>query len=102
MPLPTVAIVVWEAAAAQEALDALREHPSIGLLFTDVELPGSMDGLELARRVRETCQDVHVIVTSGAVKLRDEDLPDHGIFLCKPYAPARLVDLVTEKLSELS
>ena len=46
-------IVAWEAGDAEEALDALDEHPSISLLFTDVNMPGDMNGIDLARRVNE-------------------------------------------------
>lgn len=91
-------IMAWEAADAGEALAALEEHPLIGLMFTDVNMPGKMDGLDLARRVSHARPDVGLIVTSGAVTIADEDLPDHGTFLAKPYPTQRLVDLVAEKL----
>jgi len=91
-------IMAWEAADADEALEALEQHPRIGLLFTDVNMPGEMNGLVLAHKVREERPDVKLIVTSGAVTVADEDLPDDGTFLAKPYPPERLADVVAEKL----
>ena len=45
-------IIAWEASDADEALGVLKEHPRIGLVFTDVDLPGDHDGLRLAHEVR--------------------------------------------------
>ena len=94
-------IRVWEAANAGEALHVLEEHPRIGLMFTDVNMPGEMDGLGLAQEVSAIRPDVELIVTSGAVMLADEDLPDNGTFLPKPYQSARLVHMVWAKLDAI-
>ncbi|GAA4021142.1 hypothetical protein GCM10022280_22130 [Sphingomonas swuensis] len=91
-------IMAWEAADAEEALHVLGEHPSIGLVFTDVSMPGKMDELGLAYEVSLRRPDVSLIVTSGAVTIADEDLPDHGSFLPKPYPTERLVSIVARKL----
>jgi CheY-like chemotaxis protein len=91
-------IMAWEAADASEALQVLEQRPRIGLLFTDVNMPGKMNGLGLAHEVSVTRPDVELIVTSGAVMLADSDLPDHGTFLPKPYPPERLAEIVAEKL----
>jgi CheY-like chemotaxis protein len=91
-------IMAWEAGDADEALELLERHPRIGLLFTDVDMPGAKDGLELAHEVSSARPDVELIVTSGAVSVSDEALPDHGSFLPKPYPTTRLVDLVLRKL----
>ena len=91
-------IVAWEAGDAEEALDALNHHPSISLLFTDVNMPGDMNGIELARRVHEVRPDVELIITSGATIIANDDLPDHGTFLVKPYPVDRLVEMVATKL----
>jgi YesN/AraC family two-component response regulator len=45
--------MAWEAADAAEALHVLAEHPAIGLVFTDVNMPGEMDGLDLAHEVHQ-------------------------------------------------
>jgi DNA-binding NtrC family response regulator len=91
-------IMAWEAADASEALQVLEQRPRIGLLFTDVNMPGKMNGLGLAHEVSVTRPEVELIVTSGAVTLADSDLPDHGTFLPKPYPPERLAEIVAEKL----
>lgn len=91
-------IMAWEAGDADEALHVLEEHPNIGLVFTDVNMPGNMDGLGLAQEVHRRRPDVTLIVTSGAVSVAEEELPDHGTFLAKPYPADRLVKLVEEKL----
>ncbi|MCW3798434.1 response regulator [Sphingomonas sp. BN140010] len=91
-------IMAWEAADADEALEVLDRHPRIGLLFTDVDMPGAKDGLELAHEVSNARPDVELIVTSGAVSVADEALPDNGTFLPKPYPTHRLIDLVVRKL----
>ncbi len=94
-------IVAWEAGDADEALNALNEHPSISLLFTDVNMPGDMKGIDLARRVHEVRPDVELIITSGATIIANDELPDHGTFLGKPYPVDRLVHIVATKLARL-
>lgn len=92
--------MAWEAADASEALHVLQERPRIGVVFTDINMPGQPNGLGLAKEVHIRRPDVELIVTSGAVKLSDEDLPDHGVFLPKPYSRERLVKVVQQKLGE--
>ena len=91
-------IMAWEAGDADEALEVLEQHPRIGVVFTDVNMPGEMNGLGMGHEVTAIRPDVKVIVTSGAVTIADHDLPDSGIFLPKPYPTERLVNIVTEKL----
>lgn len=93
-----VGIMAWEAGDADEALHVLEEHPNIGLVFTDVNMPGQMDGLDLAHEVSARRPDVSLIVTSGAVNVPDEQLPDDGTFLQKPYPTHRLINLIAAKL----
>lgn len=91
-------VMAWEAGDAREALRVLAEHPRIGLIFTDVNMPGEMDGLELAKKVNSDRPEMALIVTSGQARVPDSKIPDHGTFLPKPYHTDRLVDLVREKL----
>jgi CheY-like chemotaxis protein len=91
-------IMAWEATDADEALLVLEEHPSIGVVFTDVNLPGKLDGLRLAHEVSALRPDVSLVVTSSASAIPDEQLPDHAAFLAKPYCAGRLVNLVAERL----
>ena len=89
-----------EAADACEALQAVEDHPAIKLLFTDINMPGDMDGISLAKRVCTSDPSMSLIVTSGAQSLGDEEFPDSGTFLPKPYTAHRLLRLITEKLTE--
>jgi two-component system, response regulator PdtaR len=95
-------IMAWEAGDAGEALHVLDEHPSIGLVFTDVNMPGEMNGLGLAHEISVRRPDVSLIVPSGAVTVSDEELPDDGTFLPKPYPTERLVNIVECKLDGAS
>jgi len=73
---------VLEAANADEAIALLEAHPQIRVVFTDIEMPGSMDGLKLAAYVRDGWPPVAIIVTSGRI---EGLLPADGVFLAKPY-----------------
>lgn len=81
---------VFEAANADTAVALLEAQPSINLLFTDIDMPGSMDGLKLAAAVRNRWPPVKIIITSGAYKLHESDLPPGGRFFPKPYASAMI------------
>ena len=76
---------VLEAENADEALRCLEAHPDIGLLFTDVSMPGSMSGSDLAFQVAERWPKVGIIVTSG--RPRPNNLPVDTQFYAKPYEP---------------
>ncbi len=89
-----------EAQDATEALQLLTENPRVRVLFTDVDMPGAMDGLELAGHVNEVRPDVAIVVTSGKRFVEEAALPDHGSFLPKPYQPEQLKQLVSSKLAE--
>ena len=73
------------AANADEAIAILESRDDVRLVFTDVQMPGSMDGLRLAHAVRDRWPPVELIVTSGHRHVRADDLPDRGRFFAKPY-----------------
>jgi two-component system, response regulator PdtaR len=81
---------VHDAHDADEAIQLLEAHPEIGLIFTDVDMPGSMDGVKLAHYVRKRWPPVKIIVTSGFKYVTPEQLPNGSIFLSKPYLPDQL------------
>jgi two-component system, response regulator PdtaR len=91
--------LVFEATDAAEALFVLSMHPRIDLLFTDVNMPGGMDGLGLAVRAVQGIPTIRIIVTSGRERFADWSLPDHGKFLAKPYEADQLITLVRQELS---
>ena len=80
--------VVFEASKADQAIDVLQTHPSIRLMFTDIDMPGSMDGLKLAAAVRDRWPPIKIIVTSGHRVVDIADLPDGSVFFSKPYRHA--------------
>jgi CheY-like chemotaxis protein len=90
--------VALEATNAAEALHMLAEHAQIDVLFTDINMPGEMDGLELAGCVHRSHPHVHLVVTSGKRHLGDWVLPDGGTFLPKPYDFDQLVGVIAGKL----
>jgi CheY-like chemotaxis protein len=81
---------VLEATNADEAILLLEARRDITVVFTDVEMPGSMDGLRLAHAVRDRWPPIKIIATSGRYAGRDGDLPSGGLFLRKPYSPAQI------------
>ena len=83
---------VLEAGDASEALWLLESHPEIRVLFTDVQMPGKYDGLQLAQLVHEHWPRVVLLVTSGGRNLSDKDVADHGKFIAKPYSPRQVVE----------
>jgi two-component system, response regulator PdtaR len=83
---------VFEARGAEEAIRMLELHPEIRIVFTDINMPGSMDGLKLAHYVRRRWPLVQLIVTSGEMQPSAEDLPAGSVFLGKPYEPNLLTD----------
>lgn len=85
---------VMEAHTADEAWGMLEREPQVDLLFTDIDMPGTLDGLALAGRVAERWPHIRLLVTSGRFALRDEDPPDDGRFLPKPYRQSQLLDAV--------
>jgi CheY-like chemotaxis protein len=86
--------IAIEAADAVEALERLQSHPEITLLFTDINMPGEMDGLDLARRVHQLRPDVHLIITSGKLRPGSDELPKDGRFLGKPYREHQMLAMV--------
>lgn len=81
----------------RQALLALEARGEIHLLFTDVRMPGDIDGIELAALVRTRWPQVRLLVTSG-YEARD-DLPVGGRFLSKPYKPAEMLRHVSELMA---
>lgn len=82
---------VFEAEDADQAIDILSRHPAIQVVLTDVQMKGSMDGLRLARYVRDRYPPVVIVVVSGAVRPSVADLPDRSFFVAKPFDPRQLL-----------
>ncbi|MBX5174611.1 response regulator [Rhizobium sp. NZLR1b] len=99
MSLEDEGFIILEASNADEALEILNANPEIRLMFTDIDMPGTMDGLKLAAAVRDRWPPVKIIVTSGHRDLTDELLPVEGRFFSKPYDHARVISTIREMLA---
>jgi len=74
-----------EASNADEAIRILEARSDIRIVFTDIDMPGSMDGLKLARAIRHRWPPIELILTSGHFNVSDADLPERGCFFPKPF-----------------
>ncbi len=90
---------VLEAGDADEALRFFETNADVSLLFTDVSMPGSMSGSDLALQVAERWPEVGIIVTSG--RPRPHKLPLSTLFHDKPYQPAAVLRQVREMTNQL-
>ena len=87
---------VVEAGNADEAIAILESRPDIHVVFTDIQMPGSMDGMKLAKFVRGRWPPIKIVATSGFVSVGKDDLPKGSRFLTKPYRPAQIVAALRE------
>ena len=85
-----------EAANADRAVEILESRDDIRVIVTDVQMPGSMDGLKLARAVRDRWPPILIIVVSGHHRLQPGDLPDNVTFLTKPYSERQMHDALAQ------
>jgi DNA-binding NtrC family response regulator len=90
---------VMAAADATAAMRLLEDHDGIGVVFTDVDMPRGVSGLELAEIVKNRWPGIHVIITSGKVEAGQAALAEDCVFFAKPYHEARIVDEVRRSLS---
>jgi CheY-like chemotaxis protein len=91
---------VVEAGNADQAILILEVRSDITVVFTDVQMPGSMDGLKLAVMIRRRWPPIMIVATSGLVDVRQNDLPEGGRFLRKPYSPEQIVQTLRELTSK--
>lgn len=90
---------VYEAINAAEAIALLERHPEIGLLFTDIDMPGAMDGLMLSRLVGDRWPPVKIIVTSGKALGGRTGMPPEGLFMPKPYRLDKLITTIHDMVA---
>jgi two-component system, response regulator PdtaR len=94
--LESAGFEVIQAGDADEAISILSARSDIHVVFTDVQMPVSMDGLKLARFVRNRWPPIKIIATSGHAHVEDGDLPVCRVFLPKPYHGPELVAALRE------
>jgi CheY-like chemotaxis protein len=80
---------VVEVGDADKAIAVLEARQDIQLIFTDIDMPGSMNGLKLAAAVRDRWPPVHIIITTG--KARPMTIPANALFIPKPYLSKAVV-----------
>jgi two-component system, response regulator PdtaR len=89
---------VLEAGNAENALDILEERPDVRLLFTDINMPGSLDGVDLAREVHERWPELLLVLTTGYRMPPLARIPTGCEFVVKPYDFDRLADRINRML----
>jgi CheY-like chemotaxis protein len=82
---------VVEAVNGDEALEILGAAAGVHVLFTDVTMPGSIDGLALAHHVVDQWPHIAIMIVSGAMNLERHELPAGAVFYRKPYDPQLVV-----------
>lgn len=88
-----------EARDADEAIRILESRDDVDLVFTDVQMPGTMDGIKLSHYIRDGWPPVKLIVASGAAILEESSLPHGSRFFSKPYEDHTITDAMARLLS---
>jgi CheY-like chemotaxis protein len=81
-----------EAADADEAVAILESRSDVALVFTDIQMPGSMDGLGLARTVNDRWPAIKIILVSGRMEPSERERPVNSRFLRKPFATKEMIE----------
>lgn len=89
-----------EASNADQAIEILESREDIRLVFTDIDMPGTMDGLKLARYVRERWPPIKIIVASGKAVVEQSQLPSGSRFFPKPYRDDTLLEVLSDLLRD--
>src|SRR4051812_10152844 len=89
---------VIDAGDADEAISILESRNDIRVVVTDIQMPGSMDGLKLAATIRDRWPPIALIVTSGRISVRQGELLGRSSFLAKPYSSSGLVEAIQAAL----
>ena len=87
---------VISTADADEAIEVLEGRNDIRVVMTDINMPGSMDGLKLAAAIRGRWPPIEIIITTGAGKPPDELMPARSQFVPKPHAPHEVLSAVRQ------
>lgn len=85
---------VFDAESADHAIAMLEANPTIRIVLTDIQMPGSMDGVKLAHYVRDRYPPTLLVVASGAIRPTPAELPTGTVFMAKPFDPRRVLDAI--------
>jgi two-component system, response regulator PdtaR len=96
--LEDAGFAVLEACNADVALKILESRINVNVVLTDIQMPGSLSGLELAHIIRDRWPLIHLVVTSGQKAPTQDEFPKMGRFIRKPYAPKDVLKSLEELL----
>ena len=88
-----------EAENADRAIAVLEKRSDVRLVFTDVDMPGSMDGVKLAHYIRRRWPPIQLIVASGKAIIAESHLPAGARFFAKPYPEHAIADTIAKMLA---
>ncbi|WGD29581.1 response regulator [Ancylobacter sp. WKF20] len=88
-----------EASCADDAIQILESRDDIDLVFTDVQMPGTMDGVKLGHYIRNRWPPVKLIVASGEAVIDESALPEGSRFFSKPYHDHTITDAIARLLA---
>ena len=94
LSLESEGYTTFEAADAKEAIAVLEANPEIKVVFTDIQMPGTMDGLALSHYVRKRWPPTIIVVSSGRCTPSEGEMASGAHFLPKPYVPHTLVNVL--------
>ncbi|MDP3526179.1 MAG: response regulator [Hoeflea sp.] len=94
--LEDAGFTVFVASNADQAIEILIANSAIEVMFTDVDMPGGIDGLKLAASVRDRWPPIKIIVTSGHRQIDVKALPVEARFVIKPYDPMAIIRSIRE------
>lgn len=87
-----------EAGTADEAIAILEQRQDIRLVFSDVDMPGSMDGIKLAHYIRNRWPPIFLLLTSGKAVVEEAQLPVGARFFSKPYESPAITKTIASML----
>jgi len=91
-----------EAGSAEEAISILEIRPDITVVFTDIQMPGTMDGIQLAQFVRKRWPPTIIVISSGRVEPKRDVLAEDIVFVAKPYNNKVLSSVIAEVRQRLA
>ena len=94
--LEDAGFTVLEAQHAEDAIELLKIRLDVRIIFTDIDMPGEMDGIKLASFVRNRWPPIQIIVTSGRMYPAPGALPHGSMFLPKPYTGRQIVAAIRD------
>jgi DNA-binding NtrC family response regulator len=97
--LSDAGFIVFQAANSAAAIAVIEANPRIRLIFTDIDMPGSMDGLDLAAAVHDRWPQLSIIVTSGHTQISAADMPCGETFFAKPYDAGAVAVAIRERIA---